>query len=99
MNNVCLIVKNKYIKLKALTYLEKLKNISKVCSTGYIDKIKNSYGIVSRAQTTCRLLPQNTKSLAIEFIESSGKIIEKYNIKSKNISNFDQVSRYFEQEN
>ncbi|KAG0437028.1 Major centromere autoantigen B [Dictyocoela muelleri] len=89
MNNKGLIVKDIYLKLKALAYSEELKISSFVCSTGYIDEFKNRYGLVSRVQTTCRLLPQNTKFLAIEFIESTKKIIENYNIKSKNIFNFD----------
>ncbi|KAG0434449.1 hypothetical protein DMUE_5180 [Dictyocoela muelleri] len=44
-------------------------------------------------------MPSNAKSLALEFINNVRALIKLHDIKPKNILNFDQVPRYFEQEN
>ncbi|KAG0441782.1 hypothetical protein DMUE_0794 [Dictyocoela muelleri] len=99
MNNKGLVVKDKYIKIKALTSAKELNICSFSCFNGYIDKYKERNKFVCRVQTTSRLLHQNEKFSAIDFIESTRNIIKKYNIKDKNIIfNLDQVPRYIEQE-
>ncbi|KAG0434349.1 Major centromere autoantigen B, partial [Dictyocoela muelleri] len=98
-NNKGLVVKDKYLRLKALRIADTLKISDFSCSSGYIEIFKKRHGFVSRVHTTSRMLPENAKELAIGFINSTRKLIEDYDIKLKKIINFDQVPRYFEQEN
>jgi len=55
--------------------------------------------LVSRVHTSCRRIPENAKELANLFISNIRCLIKTHGIKAKNIINFDQVPRYYEQEN
>ncbi|KAG0438072.1 Major centromere autoantigen B, partial [Dictyocoela muelleri] len=94
-----LVVKEKYLKSKALKIADSLMISNFKCSSGYIEKFKKRHNLVSRRHTSCRTLPPNAKSLAHDFITTALDLIKKNSIKPKNILNFDQVPRYFEQEN
>lgn len=94
-----LVVKEKYLKAKALNIANNLRIFYFKCSSGYIEKFKNRHNLVSRRHTSCRSLPANAKSLAHDFIATAVDLIKTHSIKPKNILNFDQVPRYFEQEN
>lgn len=98
-NKKGLVVKDKYLKKKALTIARELSISGFTCSGGFIDNFKKRHDLVSRVHTSCRVLPVNAKALAVEFIKSTREIINRHDIKLKNIINFDQVPRYFEQEN
>lgn len=100
MNSKGLVVKDKYLKSKALNISKRLKFNDFSCSGGgFISNFKKRNNLVSRAQTSCRLMPSNAKELALEFINTTRALIKSHDIKPKNILNFDQVPRYFEQEN
>ncbi|KAG0425682.1 hypothetical protein DMUE_6016, partial [Dictyocoela muelleri] len=87
------------LKAKALSIVNKNDIQNFKCSNGFIENFKKRHNLVSRTHTSSRSLPVNAKYLALEFINKIRDLIKKYCIKTKNIINFDQVPRYFEQEN
>eukprot|EP00644_Phytophthora_capsici_P003906 jgi/Phyca11/108461/e_gw1.15.746.1 len=94
-------VKDKYIQLQALNIHRSQQDIQKqnfVASTGWLDRFKTRYNLVSRRHTTTRTIPSNAKESCLEFIESAQRLIEEHGILPCNVINMDQVRRYFETE-
>ncbi|KAG0442526.1 hypothetical protein DMUE_0211 [Dictyocoela muelleri] len=99
MNQKRIFIKDKYLKAKALSFVSEYNIKDFKSFSGYIDNFKKRYILVSRCHTSSRCLPSNAKSLAFEFLNNVREVIKKHFIKNKNIINFYQVPRYFEQEN
>lgn len=94
-------VKDKYIQLQALNIHRSQQDIPQqnfVASTGWLDRFKTRYNLVSRRHTTTRTIPSNAKESCLEFIESAQRLIEEHGILPCNVINMDQVPRYFETE-
>jgi hypothetical protein len=97
MNAMGLIVRDRYLLIKAKKIAEELNIYDFKASTGYLKCFKNRNNIVSRAQTSSVGLPENAKRIAVDFMYKIRTLIKEKGIKNKNILNFDQVPRYFEQ--
>lgn len=67
-------------------------------SSGWLSRFKRRKNLVSRSQTTSRSLPADPPQIYREFIQLAQHLIEKHDIKPRNIINMDQVPRYFETE-
>ncbi len=97
-NQKGLVVKDKYLMYKALNIAVELDIEGFTASKGYISRFKKRNGLVTRAHTSTRSLPDNAKEIAVEFINKINNLIHKHSIQKRNILNFDQVPRYFEME-
>lgn len=113
-NKLGLRVKDKYIRLKALHYYRKDKPApnrldddavdsddsvgSFQASKGWCSRFKDRYDMVSRRQTSSRILPDNADQIVQSWIQNVHHTIQLHNIKPCNIINMDQVPRYFEVE-
>ncbi|EEY64525.1 uncharacterized protein PITG_15770 [Phytophthora infestans T30-4] len=99
-----LLVKDKYIRLHALNIYRSMSSDGDAqrqpfaASSGWLDRFKQRYNLVSRRHTTTRTLPSDAKKVCLEFILNAQKIIRKHNIQPQNIINMNQVPRYFETE-
>ncbi|KAG0437805.1 hypothetical protein DMUE_3471 [Dictyocoela muelleri] len=85
MNSKGLVVKDKYLKVKALNIAKGLGISGFKSSDGLMGNFKKRNNLVCREQTSCRSLPPNVKSLAIEFINKTRELIKNFN-KTKKIS-------------
>ncbi|OWZ09465.1 hypothetical protein PHMEG_00017828 [Phytophthora megakarya] len=100
-NIIGLRVKDKYLQLEALNIArasDEQQYEDFKASTSLLDKFKTRYNLVSRRQTTTRTLPADARNVCREFTQEDQALIEQHDIKSCNITNMDQVPRYFETE-
>jgi Tc5 transposase DNA-binding domain/CENP-B N-terminal DNA-binding domain len=98
-------VKEKYIQIKALQLAEEMDlcdpnndKLSFKASHGWTANFKKRNHLLSRRQTTSRVLPKDADALVRSFHDGIHNLIEAKKIKDKNILNMDQVPRYFESE-
>lgn len=92
-------VKDKYIQIKALEIAKEQQTSAESefkASRGWLENFKKRYDLVSRRQTSSRILPDNASGICREFIGSIQKLIQEKSIKKSNVLNMDQVPRYFE---
>ena len=93
-NDKGLRVKDKYIRAMAVNIKKKYnseKYTNFKISSGWLDKFKSRYKLVSRRQTSSRILPKDSDRLARNFIHKIQQIISDKKIEPQNILNMDQV--------
>jgi hypothetical protein len=98
-----LTVKDRYIVNQAVLISEQLKEESVEyedfkASKGWLSAFKNRHTLVSRRQTSTRVVPNDAREKSFEFIREVQKLIKEKGILPKNILNADQVPRYYEKE-
>ena len=76
-----LVVKDKYLKYKALSIAVELDIGGFTASKGYISRFKMRNDLVSRAHTSTQSLPDNAKEIAVEFINKINNLICQHKIK------------------
>ena len=67
-------------------------------SSGFLAAFKKRHSIVSRRETSSRILPDDAKEQATGFLREFAKIVVEKGIQPQDILNFDQVPRYFTRE-
>jgi hypothetical protein len=67
-------------------------------SVGWLARFKCRHALVSRRETSSRVLPPDARTVADDFIRAVTDMIQKHKIKPSNVLNMDQVPRYFETE-
>ncbi|KAE9006898.1 hypothetical protein PR001_g17093 [Phytophthora rubi] len=98
-------VKDKYMQLQALNITREIASASSdeeqsafKASSGWLERFKSRYNLVSRRHTTTRTLPADAEKQCREFIQKAQQLIDEHNIQPCNVINMDQVPRYFETE-
>lgn len=66
------------------------------CSTMWLERFKKRFSLVSRRETSCRVLPSNFPAMCRDFIADVSKTIQEKNIRMERVINLDQVPRYIE---
>ncbi|KAG3004834.1 hypothetical protein PC116_g4381 [Phytophthora cactorum] len=96
-------VQDKYIQLQALNIHRTLIENGAPptdfrASSGWLDRFKGRYNVVSRRKTTTRTLPDNATDIYLQFIRKAQELIKEHHILPCNVINMDRVPRYFETE-
>lgn len=106
-NSMGLRVKDKFIRMQAIKVRnELLENMAdgpakeKLGAFGasriWVHRFKVRNNLRSRRHTTTHKLPYGFQATAIDFIEKVQQLCREHNIPRERIINFDQVSRYYE---
>ncbi|RHY17318.1 hypothetical protein DYB32_010539 [Aphanomyces invadans] len=105
-NKLGLRVLDQYIQAKArsLHNSEELDQsqdelaIDFAASSEWLSRFKSRNKLVSRRETSSRVLPADDRAITDHFRHRVADLIQKHGIKAENVLNMDQVPRYFETE-